>query len=168
VHGRVAIFEAPDASATLAYQLNTSNQIVGYYIDLTGITHGYLRDRDGTLTYPIDVPGSTGTILFGNNDSNWVVGRYADAAGVSHGLFFITPDDIVTFDYPNSTFTSLNGINKGGLICGYYLDASGIFHGIWARVNLNAGSKPNANIPITPVKPAHPLPEMLRIGTPAM
>ena len=25
--------------------------------------------------------------------------------------FFLTPDDIQTFDYPGSTFTSLNGIN---------------------------------------------------------
>ena len=168
LHGRVTMFEVPDATATFAYQLNATNQIVGYYIGLDGITHGYMRDSDGTLTYPIDVAGSAGTILFGNNDANWVVGRYTDAAGVSHGLFFTTPDDIVTFDYPGATYTSLNGINRQEFICGYYLDAAGIFHGIWAKVNHRASSKPNTNIPMTPVKPAHPLPDVLRVGTPAM
>jgi hypothetical protein len=166
--GLVTMFEVPDATATLAYQLNRGNQIVGYYIDAGGITHGYLRDHRGNLTFPIDVAGATGTILFGNNDSNWVVGRYTDTAGVSHGLFFITPDDMVTFDYPGATYTSLNGINKGGFVCGYYLDAAGTFHGIWAKVNLDATSKPHTNIPLTPVKPAHPLPEVLSIGAPAM
>ena len=162
--GIVTTFEVPGATATFAYQLNTSNQIIGYYIDPNGITHGYTRDSDGNLTFPIDVTGSSGTILFGNNDLNWGVGRYTDASGGTHGLFFITPDDILTFDYLGSTFTSLNGINKQGFICGSYLDAAGIFHGIWARLNLDGSSKPNTNMPVAPVKPAHPLPEMLRIG----
>ena len=138
--GIVTTFEVPDATATFAYQLNKGNEIVGSYVDANGITHGYTRDHRGNLAFPIDVPGSTGTSLFGNNDSNWTVGRYTDAAGVSHGLFFVTPDDIVTFDYPGAIYTSLNGINKGGFICGYYLDAVGIFHGIWAKVNLATAS----------------------------
>jgi hypothetical protein len=163
--GTVTTFAVPGATATLAYQLNKGDQIIGYYVDASGITHGYTRDHKGQLTFPIDVAGSTGTMLFGNNDSNWGVGRYTDASGATHGLFFITPDDILTFDYPGSTFTSLNGINKDGYICGYYLDAAGIFHGIWAKLDLAAAGKPNTNIPVAPVKRAHPSPEMLRIGT---
>ena len=166
--GSVTTFAVPDATATLAYQLNTSNQITGYYVDPSGITHGYTRDSDGNLTFPIDPAGSTGTILFGNNDSNWVVGRYTDASGATHGLFFITPDDILTFDYPGSTFTSLNGINKQGMICGSYLDAAGIFHGFVAKVNLKAASKPNTNMPVAPVKAVQPWAEILRIGEPAL
>lgn len=166
--GIVTTFEVPGATATLAYQLNKGNQIIGYYIDASGITHGYTRDFRGNLTFPIDAPGSTGTLLFGNNDSNWGVGRYTDASGVTHGLFFITPDDILTFDYPGSTFTSLNGVNKTGFISGYYLDAAGIAHGIWAKLNPGASSKPNTNRPVAPVKPAHPSPETLRIGAPAL
>ena len=168
LRGNVTMFAVPDATATLAYQLNRFAQIVGYYVDLEGVSHGYMRDTAGNLTYPIDVAGATGTILFGNNDANWVVGRYTDAAGVSHGLFFITPDDIVTFDYPGAIYTSLNGINRSGFICGYYLDAAGIFHGIWAKVNVEATAEPNTTEPLTPVKPAHPLPEVLSIGAPAM
>jgi hypothetical protein len=164
LRGSVTTFAVPGATATVAYQLNRGNQIIGYYIDPDGITHGYMRDGHGNLTFPIDVAGATGTILFGNNDLSWGVGRYTDASGATHGLFFITPDDILTFDYPGSTFTSLNGINKEGFIVGYYLDAVGISHGIWAKVNLDATSKPNTNMPVAPVKPAYPSPEMLRIG----
>src|SRR5262245_1516212 len=82
----VTRFAVPDATATLAYSLNSSNQAVGYYIDADGVTtHGYLRASDGTLTFPVDAVDSTGTILFANNDANWVVGRYTDSSGVTHG-----------------------------------------------------------------------------------
>ena len=127
-------FAVPGATATFAYQINDSNQIIGYYIDANGVTHGYTRDSAGNLTFPIDVTGSTGTILFGNNASNWGVGRYTDASGVTHGLYFITPDNMQTFDYPGSTFTSLDGINKNGQVCGYYVDSAGITHGFVAQV----------------------------------
>jgi hypothetical protein len=163
----VTMFAVPDATATFAFQLNTLNQIIGYYVDVDGITHGYTRDTDGTLTYPIDVPGSTGTILFGNNDSNWGVGRYTDAAGVTHGLYFVTPDDIQTYDYPDATFTSLNGINKQGTLCGYYLDAAGIYHGFMAKLKPGNADNPNPKISVEPMKPLHPWPEMLRRGEPA-
>src|SRR4029077_8319028 len=96
--------------------------------------HGYYRDSDGTLHFPIDPTGSVGTILFGDNNRKWVVGRYADASGVTHGLFFVPPNFFFTFDFPGSTFTSLNGISSQGFITGRYVDASGIAHGILARV----------------------------------
>jgi hypothetical protein len=166
--GSVTMFAVPGATATLAYQLNKGSEIIGYYIDSSGIAHGYTRDHKGILSFPIDVAGSTETLLLGNNDSNWGVGRYTDTSGATHGLFFITPDDILTFDYPGSTFTSLNGINKGGYVCGYYLDAAGIAHGIWAKVNLRATSKPNTNRLVAPVRPAYLSPESLRTGVPAL
>jgi len=108
--------------------------VVGYYVDSSGSPHGYYRDANGALHFPIDPPGSTTTILFGDNNRNWVVGRYADGSGVTHGLFFTAPNNFFTFDYPGSTFTSLNGINAQGFICGRYGDASGVAHGIIARV----------------------------------
>ncbi|HEY1583018.1 MAG TPA: hypothetical protein VGF73_07965 [Chthoniobacterales bacterium] len=136
--GTVTGFSVPGSTATLAYQVNDSDQATGYYIDADGITHGYQRASDGTLTFPIDPAGSTGTILFGSNDSNWAVGRYSDSTGFTHGLFFTTPGNFTTFDFPGSTFTSLNGINAQGFICGRYMDASGAEHGFLAKVNVNA------------------------------
>src|SRR5262249_3634144 len=138
IGGTITSFSVPGPLSTFAYQLNNSKQlVVGYYAESplpTAILHGYYRDTNGALQFPIDPPGSTTTVLFGVNDRNWVVGRYADSSGVTHGLFFVPPNNFFTFDYPGSTFTSLNGINAQGNICGRYNDASGIAHGFLARV----------------------------------
>jgi len=106
--------------------------------------------------------------VLGNNASNWVVGRYADTSDLTHGFFYVTPDDILTYDYPGATYTSLNGINKDGLICGYYNDAAGVSHGFVARVNVTASAKPNTNMQKAPVKPAYALPEVSGIAVPAL
>jgi hypothetical protein len=157
VGGTITSFSVPGAISTLAYELNNSNRLaVGYYIDSSGILHGYYRDANGTLHFPIDPSGSVATVLFGLNDRNWVVGRYADASGVTHGLFFVPPNFFFTFDYPGSTFTSLNGISDQGFICGRYVDASGIAHGIIAR----ARGIPSANEIGTEMK-AHESPSLV-------
>ena len=131
--GTLTSFSVPGAASTFAYEINNSNQlVVGYYV--LGVLHGYYRDANGALHFPIDPSGSVATVLFGLNDRNWVVGRYADASGVTHGLFFVPPDNFFTFDYPGSAFTSLNGISDQGNICGRFVDASGIAHGFIARV----------------------------------
>lgn len=172
IGGTITTIDIPDVTFSGAYQLNATNQVVGYYTDSSGINHGFTRDNDGTLTFPIDPPGSQGTILFGNNNNNWAVGRYVDRQGVTHGLFFVPPDNFQTFDYPGSTFTSLNGINRQGLICGRYLDATGIEHGFLALITRGSAEEGarqiKPNIPTTaPVKPVTPLPATHRAGPPA-
>ena len=133
--GTITSWSVPDALSTFAYEINNNKKlVVGYYIDAAGILHGYYRDSNGALHFPIDPSGSVATVLFGLNNRNWVVGRYADSAGVTHGLFFTPPNNFFTFDYPGSTFTSLNGISSQGNIVGRYVDASGIAHGFLARV----------------------------------
>jgi uncharacterized membrane protein len=135
IGGTLTLFSVPAATATLAYDISDSKRlVVGYYVDASGIQHGYYRDRNGALHFPIDPPDSVGTILFGDNNRNWIVGRYADSSGVTHGLFFVPPNNFFTFDYPGSAFTSLNGISSQGNICGRFVDASGIAHGFIARV----------------------------------
>ena len=168
LHAIATTFAVPDATATFAYQVNDSGQIIGYYIDSNGLKHGYTRDSAGVLTYPIDVLGATETLLLGNNGANWGVGRYTDTLGVTHGLFYVTPDNILTYDYPGATYTSLNGINKDGLICGYYNDDAGVSHGFVAQVNLTGSGKPNTNKWMAPVKPAYALPEVSGIAVPAL
>src|SRR5436309_14700563 len=159
VGGTLTSFSVPAAISTLAYEINNSKHlVVGYFIDSSGILHGYYRDANRTLHFPIDPSGSVGTILFGDNNRNWVVGRYADSSGVTHGLFFVPPDNFFTFDYPGSAFTSLNGISSQGNICGRYVDASGIAHGIIARVRGTPPTKaagpeikPNSPSLVTPL-----------------
>jgi hypothetical protein len=136
IGGVMTDFAVTNATATLAYQINTTNTSCGYYIDGTdGLTHGYYRDPNGTIHAPIDPAGSTGTIVFGNNDKNFIVGRYPDAGGTTHGFLFAPKNNrFLLYDFPGSIFTSLNGINKTNRITGRYTDASGIDHGIIAQV----------------------------------
>jgi uncharacterized membrane protein len=164
VAGTLTTFSVPDALSTFAYEINNSKHlVVGYFIDASGILHGYYRDANGALHFPIDPPGSVTTVLFGLNDRNWVVGRYADGAGVTHGLFFVAPDNFFTFDYPGSTFTSLNGINDQGNIVGRFVDATGIAHGFLARVRgtpptQQTGAEIKANDSRSLVTPLNPSP----------
>jgi hypothetical protein len=137
-------FSVPAASATVACQINDSDQIIGYYTDVNGVNHGFTRDSAGNLTFPIDVAGAASTVLFGNNAMNWGVGSYIDAAGKTHGLYFITPDNIQTFDapFPGVTSTWLTGINKNGAVCGYYIDTALVNHGLVAQLNPPASPTP--------------------------
>jgi len=169
IGGATTEFTVPNASNTLAYQINDNNVAAGYYIDSTdGLTHGYYRDSDGSIVSPIDPAGSTGTIVFGNNNKNWIVGRYADAAGLTHGFVFIPPDQYVIYDFPGSTFTSLNGINKKGKIVGRYLDASGIEHGIVVRVTNNASDRPATGTIPQRQSPSTSQPAIFRAVEPAL
>jgi hypothetical protein len=164
VGGTLTSFSVPGSISTFAFEINNSKQlVVGYYFDSSVILHGWFRDANGALHFPIDPPGSVGTVLFGLNDRNWVVGRYAVSSDVSHGLFFVPPNQFSTFDYPGSNFTSLNGINDQGLICGRYNDASGIAHGFIARVTGTpptkaAGAEMKANHSPSLVTPLNPSP----------
>jgi uncharacterized membrane protein len=80
--------DAPDATITIAYGINSSRQIAGYYEDDKEDVHGFLRDRDGSYT-TIDVPGAMFTIAYGINSSGQIVGSYDDDA-TAHG-FLATP-----------------------------------------------------------------------------
>src|SRR6266481_2525569 len=150
IGGTITPFSVPGATLTTTSGLNSSNQAAGTYVDASGISHGFWRDSNGALHFPIDPPGSTLTILFANNDSNWMVGRYTTADGVTHGLFFVPPNRFFTFDYPGSLFTSLNGINRDGFICGRYRDASGFGHGIIARVRVGAAANEEGTEIVSP------------------
>jgi len=150
IGGNVTEFVVPNATATLAYQINTTNTSCGYYIDSSAVTHGYYRDPDSTIHSPIDPAGSTGTIVFGNNDKNLIVGRYADAGGTTHGFLFVPRSNrFLLYDQPGATFTSLNGINRSNEIVGRYTDPNtGIDHGIILQVVRTAAG--GVTLPLAP------------------
>ena len=166
IGGVMTDFVVTDATATLAYSLNATNQSCGYYIDASGVTHGFWRDSDGTIYAPIDPVGSTGTILFGNNDNNLMVGRYSDATGATHGILFVPPNQFVVFDFPGATFTSLNGINGRNQVVGRFTDPStSIDHGILGRVVRGSAG---VTLPLAPPSgPVQVLPQRAMVTAPA-
>jgi len=119
----------PDApTPQQAYSVNDSGQVVGDYIDGSGIFHSYLAD--GNHFIPINVPfeGATGTNDPAINNSGEIIGDWTDSAGNSHG-FTLIAGTYVSFDYPGAPQTFPFSINGAGDIVGAYADANGNDHG---------------------------------------
>jgi probable HAF family extracellular repeat protein len=69
---------------------------VGYYVDSTGISHGFLRHRGNITT--IDGPKGAKDTASGINAQGEIVGVYYDSTGTSHG-----------FLRHRGTFTTIDG-----------------------------------------------------------
>ncbi len=138
VGGAVTTIDVPGGYYVTPHQLNAANQVVGYYVNTTsGFSYGFYSTPAGTLKYPVAAPGSLTTYLYGINDRGWMVGKFYDHSRLGHGLFFIPPNQFVTFDYASSPVVTLSGINHKGFICGYY-EVGNSVHGLVARVRRTA------------------------------
>ena len=136
ITGTTTVITIPGAYDSGASAINNLNQVAGAYSTNSGLLqHGFFRNANGALTFPIDFAGATITVLNGINDRGWMVGRYDFADNIDHGFFLKLPNTFISFDYPGATGTSLNGINKNGLISGRYTDAGGLRHSFVAQVS---------------------------------
>jgi hypothetical protein len=140
IQGKVTTFDAPGAgsgflqgtSTCLATCLNESATATGIYVDASGVNHGFVRDRNGTLT-EFDVVGAgtgagQGTLVASINSSGEIAVLYMDGGGVSHGAVRSPDGTITKFDVPGSQGTFVSTNNAAGFIVGSFADASG-FHG---------------------------------------
>lgn len=134
VGGTSTAISVPGATNSEADGIDNFDRVVGVYSSDTVNFHGFLRQANGALSFPIDYPGSAQTLPRGINDRGWVVGRYINPDDSVHGFFLKFPGNFITFDYPGALETSLNGINNAGLISGRYTDGAGVRHGFLARV----------------------------------
>lgn len=132
--GVISTFSIPGISDSevVVRGINNLGQVTGYY--LAGIAHGYLREADGTLTYPIDYPvAGASTEILGLNDQGALVGFYDPPVGDEHA--FVLKDGVfISYDHPDGSATSFGGINNLGMICGTYADANRDSHGFVARL----------------------------------
>lgn len=128
---------------TLPTAINPKGTITGYYIDASGVAHGFLRDCDwerrekecegggGTIT-TFDVPGAgtdpqQGTFPTAINRTGEITGYYYAAGFWSHGFLRARDGSITTFDVPSGGDgpgggTAPAGINAAGKITGYFLN----------------------------------------------
>jgi len=88
--GHVTAFQFPGGSGTQAFGINKSDQIVGSYLDGSGVMHGFVLSSPlGPVSHwkTIDDPNGIGsTILNGINNAGDLVGFYTDAAGNTDGM----------------------------------------------------------------------------------
>lgn len=140
VHAFVSIggtrveIKIPGSRLVIPGQLNESDAVVGYYRN-ADTYHGFCRDSQGNIHYPIDYPGATSTFLLGISSENWMTGEYSDAAGMGHGFVYHASDTFISFDYPGATYTELNAINRHGEIAGAYGDSAGNLPGFIAQLS---------------------------------
>ena len=101
---------------TQATGINARGDIVGWYVDDTGI-HGFQLRRGGFTA--VDVPEGTSTIVNDINARGDIVGRYRDADGNLHG-FLLRNGAFSSIDFPDADFTVARGINSEGDIVGVF------------------------------------------------
>lgn len=84
--GYCSSFDVPFAGVTVtqADDINAHGQIVGAWIDSTGMTHAFLKDRATYTSF--DYPGAATTLAWGINFAGQIVGVYHNADGSVHGF----------------------------------------------------------------------------------
>ena len=96
-NGVFSVFDAPNATATAAQDINDAGIIVGYYHNTSATSHGFAYvESTGTWT-TIDVPGALSTVVYGINNSNQIVGTYVDGNGLTHGFQGQLPPPLPSF-----------------------------------------------------------------------
>jgi hypothetical protein len=92
--GKLTTFQFPGGSDTQALGINNHDEIVGSYLDGSGVMHGFvLTDPTGphSVWQSVDDPNGIGsTVVNGLNGAGDLVGFYTDAAGNTDG-FLATP-----------------------------------------------------------------------------
>src|SRR6516165_3382556 len=118
-------------AGTLAYGINASGQVVGYYTNTTGGgTHGFLYSGGTYTNFDDPDAGNTGqTLAQGINNLGQIAGYYINGP---QELGFIKIGNSYPFIvYPlNVNFvTEAHGINSSGEVVGEYTDNAGAIHG---------------------------------------
>ncbi len=123
--GEFATIDYPGSQGTVMNRINNIGQMVGTFIDSSGL-HGFLLD-EGVFT-AFDAPTSSRfTHAYGLNDRGDVVGVYSDAQFVYHG--YLLQDGVFTeVTVPDAPTAIPVDINDRGEIAGYY-PAAGSYRG---------------------------------------
>jgi hypothetical protein len=135
--GTITTFDPPGSTFTAPRSITPGGVIIGSYVDASGVTHGFLRARDGSIT-SFDVPGSTFTTPTSITPGGVIIGWYGDASGGDHGFLRARDGSITSFDAPPggfivgsfyTIFAPPPSVNPAGSIAGTYVDASFVEHG---------------------------------------
>jgi len=137
-NGTYTYIDVPGATNTSIFGINNLGDIVGDYVDASGVQHGFVMSNGIVTT--IDFPGSTNTNAQGINDSGEIVGSTV-VSNVRHGYLY-SNGTFTQIDYPGASTagsgaplsgTDVHGINASGEIVGSYTDTAGVIHGFTAK-----------------------------------
>ena len=126
----ITTFDYPGTgNLTLPQKINERGDIVGEFIDSSGVTRGFIRFSNGTFSDPIVDPNDTVGFTEGRgiNNPRTVVGDYVISDGTVHS-FLLSGDTFTEYDVPGAVQTNLLSINEPGDLTGAFdPDGSGIF-----------------------------------------
>ena len=104
----ITTFDYPGTgNYTLPQKINERGDIVGDFIDSSGVTRGFVRFSDGSFSAPIVDPNDTVGFTEGRgiNNPRTVVGDYAISDGNLHG-FFLSGGTFTEYDVPGALQTN--------------------------------------------------------------
>jgi len=125
----VTTFDYPGAgNNTLPQKINERGDIVGEFIDSSGVVRGFVRFSDGSFSAPIVDPNDTVGFTEGRgiNNPRTVVGDYVISDGTVHS-FLLSGGTFTEYDLPGALQTNLLGINEPGDLTGTFDPGNGIF-----------------------------------------
>jgi hypothetical protein len=142
----ITTFDYPGTgNLTLPQKINERGDVVGEFIDSSGVVRAFVRFSDGSFSAPIVDPNDTVGFTEGRgiNNSRTVAGDYAISDGTLHS-FFLSGGTFTEYDVPGTVQTNLLSINDAGSFTGGFdPDGSGIFQ---AFVNV-AGTLTSFSVP---------------------
>src|SRR5436190_197429 len=128
----ITTFDYPGAgNLTLPQKINERGDVVGEFIDSSGVTRGFVRFSDGSFSDPIVDPNDTVGFTEGRgiNNSRTVAGDYVISDGTLPS-FFLSGGTFTEYDVPGAVQTNLLSINDAASFTGGFdPDGSGIFQG---------------------------------------
>jgi hypothetical protein len=127
-------YPGPGVVTTSPQKINERGDIVGEFIDSSGVVRGFVRFSDGSFSAPIVDPNDTVGFTEGRgiNNSRTVVGDYGTADGNDHG-FFLSGGTFTEYDVPGALSTDVLGINDAGDFSGGFSNDDVIEQGFVSR-----------------------------------
>jgi len=126
----ITSFDYPGAgNSTLPQKINNRGDVVGEYLDSSGVARAFVRFSDGSYSDPIVDPNDNVGFTEGRgiNNARTVNGDYAISDGTLHS-FFLSNGTFTEYDVPNTVQTNLLSINDTGAFTGAFdADGSGVF-----------------------------------------
>jgi hypothetical protein len=126
----ITTFDYPGTgNLTLPQKINERGDIVGEFIDASGVTRGFVRFSDGSFSDPIVDPNDTVGFTEGRgiNNPRTVAGDYVISDGTVHS-FLLSGSTFTEYDVPGAAQSNLLSINDAGDLTGTFdPDGSGVF-----------------------------------------
>jgi len=108
----------PSVPLQISGGVNKAGQIVGQYVDTSGVFHGWELSGGAFTTLDVPFAGATGTVAGGINDSEEIVGGWNESGATQnqHG-FTLSSSTYTSFDYPGALQTvQLRSTTKATLL----------------------------------------------------